>query len=242
MPPPALDPQILDRLKTILRRDLKLGPTAPIADDMPFFGGDVDMDSLDILLLVTSIEKEFGIKVPNAAVGKQVFESVTTLATFIQESKAATATGASSPAPTPPVDYLARLPHQPPFRFVSQITDLREGDSAEGIWSLTGSEPFFAGHFPGRPLVPGVLIAEALAQLSGLAGPRVADQEEGKLAHVDVRFEAAVPPPAQIVLKTKLVRVIGALQQFNVEASSGDTTIARGSLTLHRTAKNGGAA
>ena len=54
---------------------------------MPFFGGDVDMDSLDILLLVTSLEKEFGIKVPNAAVGRQVFENVMTLATFVQEQK-----------------------------------------------------------------------------------------------------------------------------------------------------------
>ncbi len=70
MAAPAVDPKILEHLKVILRRDLKLGPTARIADDMPFFGGDVDMDSLDILLLVTSLEKEFGIKVPNAAVGR----------------------------------------------------------------------------------------------------------------------------------------------------------------------------
>ena len=79
----APDPQIVDRVKAIVRRDLKLGSTAAIADDMPFFGGDVDMDSLDILLLVTSIEKEFGFKVPNAAVGRQVFENVATLTQFI---------------------------------------------------------------------------------------------------------------------------------------------------------------
>src|SRR4051812_35825182 len=59
---PAVDPATLERIKTIFRRDLKLGPDIPIADDMPFFGGDVDLDSLDMLLLVTSIEKEFGIK------------------------------------------------------------------------------------------------------------------------------------------------------------------------------------
>src|SRR5882672_11862249 len=81
----AEDPQIVERVKTIVRRDLKLGPTAQIADDMPFFGGDIDMDSLDILLLVTSIEKEFGIKVPNAAVGRQVFESVATLSRFVED-------------------------------------------------------------------------------------------------------------------------------------------------------------
>jgi 3-hydroxyacyl-[acyl-carrier-protein] dehydratase len=235
---PVVDSKILEQLKVILRRDLKLGPTARIADDMPFFGGDVDMDSLDILLLVTSLEKEFGIKVPNAAVGRQVFENVMTLARFVQEQKAAG--GAATP---PPVDYLARLPHQPPFRFVSKVTDLRPGDSAEGIWTLKGDEPFFAGHFPGRPLIPGVLLAEALAQLSGLAGPAVAaaGAEEGKLAHVDIRFDEPIAPPADVVLKSKLSRVIGALQQFNVEASVSGVVAARGSLTLHRTAKNGGA-
>jgi 3-hydroxyacyl-[acyl-carrier-protein] dehydratase len=235
---PDVDPQILDHLKAIVRRDLKLGPAARIPDDMPFFGGDVDMDSLDILLLVTSLEKEFGIKVPNAAVGRQVFENIMTLARFVQQQKFAGGT-----PPPPPIDYLSRLPHQPPFRFVTRVTDLRPGDSAEGVWSVNGTEAFFAGHFPGRPLVPGVLLVEALAQISGLAGPSVAavGAEEGKLAHVDVRFDEPVAPPADIVLKSKLARVMGALQQFNVDASVKGVVAARGSLTLHRTAKNGGA-
>src|SRR3954452_6057813 len=123
----AADPQVLDRVKTIVRRDLKLGPTAAIADDMPFFGGDIDMDSLDILLLVTSIEKEFGIKVPNAAVGKQVFENVSTLSRFVENQQKS---GAATTATTV-IDYLARLPHQPPFRFVSRVVSVTEGDSAE---------------------------------------------------------------------------------------------------------------
>jgi 3-hydroxymyristoyl/3-hydroxydecanoyl-(acyl carrier protein) dehydratase len=87
--------------------------------------------------------------------------------------------------------------------------------------------------------VPGVLIAEALAQLSGLAGPSVAQngqKEEGKLAHFDIRFDQGVAPPAEIVLKTKLFRAMGALQQFNVEASANGAVMARGTLTLHRTA------
>jgi 3-hydroxyacyl-[acyl-carrier-protein] dehydratase len=236
----APDRQIVDRVKAIVRRDLKLGPIAAIADDMPFFGGDVDMDSLDILLLVTSIEKEFGFKVPNAAVGRQVFENVATLTRFIvdhQKNGSGAAGGGGNGATI--ADPLARLPHQPPFRFVSRITSIAPGDAAEGVWSVAGNEAFFAGHFPGRPLVPGVLIAEALAQLSGLAGPSVAlngQKEEGKLAHVDIRFDQSVAPPAEIVLKTKLFRAIGALQQFNVEASANGAVMARGTLTLHRTA------
>jgi len=234
----SVDPQILEHVKAIVRRDLKLGAAARISDDMPFFGGDVDMDSLDILLLVTSLEKEFGIKVPNAAVGRQVFENVMTLASFVQEQKSA----GGAPA-IAPVDYLERLPHQAPFRFVSKLTDVRPGDSAEGIWSVAGNEAFFAGHFPGRPLVPGVLLIEALAQLSGIAGPTVSatGDEEGKLAHADVRFDEPIAPPADILLKSKLARVMGALQQFTVEASARGVVAARGSLTLHRTAKNGGA-
>lgn len=240
-----MDPQVVEHVKAILRRDLKLGADAPVADDMPFFGGDVDMDSLDILLLVTSIEKEFGIKVPNAAVGREVFENVGTLTRFIQDQRAAAGlrgangAGAGGVAPAGPVDYLARLPHQPPFRFVSRVTRVKEQESAEGVWALKGDEPFFAGHFPGRPLVPGVLIAEALAQLSGLAGPAVSASggpEEGKLVQVDVRFEAPVAPPAEIHLSSKFVRAVGPLQQFNVEAMANGQTVARGQITLHRTA------
>jgi 3-hydroxyacyl-[acyl-carrier-protein] dehydratase len=217
-----VDPTILDRVRTILRRDLKLGADVKIADDMPFFGGDVDLDSLDMLLLVSSIEKEFGIKIPSEAVGREVFQNVSTLAKYVQDN----AKGGVAP-----VDYLARLPHGEPFRFVTRVTGVNEGESAEAVWVVNGAEPFFAGHFPGKPLVPGVLIAEALAQVSGLAGGGASG---GKLAHVDVRFEQPVVPPAEIVLSSRLVRTMGALQQFEVSAAVAGTVVARGMLALHR--------
>lgn len=138
---------------------------------------------------------------------------------------------------------LDRLPHGPTFRFISRVIDLTPGRAGAAVWDVTGDEPYFSGHFPGNPVLPGVLLAEALAQLAGLvgfadAGPLAASV---RLAHVDVKFPAAARPPASIMLGATLSRELGALRLFDVEARSDGVTIAKGTLTLAATSPSNGA-
>jgi 3-hydroxyacyl-[acyl-carrier-protein] dehydratase len=108
----------------------------------------------------------------------------------------------------PPPD--AVLPHRPPFLFVDEIARLDPGTSAAGTWTLTGDEFFFAGHFPGRPTLPGVLMCEAVAQVGAIA-VLTDERFAGKLplfGGLDgARFRRQVAPGDTLWLEAELGRM-----------------------------------
>jgi 3-hydroxyacyl-[acyl-carrier-protein] dehydratase len=102
------------------------------------------------------------------------------------------------------------LPHRPPFLFVTAVTSVEPGHSATGRWDLTGEEAFFAGHFPGRPTLPGVLMVESLAQLGGIA-VLLDERYAGKLPLFGgierARFRRQVVPGDTLELEVTLDRM-----------------------------------
>jgi UDP-3-O-[3-hydroxymyristoyl] N-acetylglucosamine deacetylase/3-hydroxyacyl-[acyl-carrier-protein] dehydratase len=104
---------------------------------------------------------------------------------------------------------LQLLPHRYPFLMVDRIVELRSATELVAIKNVTFNEPFFQGHFPGHPVMPGVLQVEAMAQAAGILMMR-ASGNEGKVAYFmscdKVKFRRAVRPGDQIVITAKLTK------------------------------------
>ncbi len=136
------------------------------------------------------------------------------------------------------------LPHRSPFLFVDRVMELEAGEKIIAEKDLSPDEWYFAAHFPGKPVMPGVLVSEALAQASGLllgitwkkrdALSDVGVNEELFLANVNIKFISPVKPDAVLLLASILKKEYGGMFLFEVEAYVGDRKIAGGSLTLSK--------
>lgn len=102
------------------------------------------------------------------------------------------------------------LPHRAPFLLVDELVTIDPPSSATGIWRLTGDEYFFAGHFPGRPTLPGVLMCEAIAQV-GACAVLASPDHAGKLplfGGLDkARFRRQVVPGDELLIEVELGRL-----------------------------------
>lgn len=131
------------------------------------------------------------------------------------------------------------LPHRFPFLLVDRVTDFRPGEYLEAVKNVSINEPFFQGHFPIRPVMPGVLILEALAQATGLLAfktqeARNEDQDKQQLylfVGIDeARFRRQVEPGDQLLLRVDLIRVMRGIWRFKAEARVGDDVVASATL------------
>ena len=115
------------------------------------------------------------------------------------------------------------IPHRPPFLMIDRVEDMVRNVSAVGVKNVTIDEPFFAGHFPSRPVFPGVLIIEAMAQTAGvLVIESLGEGERGKLVYFmsidSARFRKPVVPGDQLRLEVRVQRHRGPVWKFAGEA------------------------
>src|ERR1700682_2949214 len=133
-------------------------------------------------------------------------------------------------------DLFPGLPHRPPFIFVREVIRCDPGVAAECATVFEANDPMFAGHFPGDPLVPGVILTEALAQTAGIAAassyPENLRPRFLLSAIRQMKFLQAVRPNERIVLRAQKMGEAEGLFQFQVEALVHEKPVAVGQLVL----------
>jgi len=135
-------------------------------------------------------------------------------------------------------EILRSLPHAFPFRVIDRILDIEKGKRATALKNVSMDEPYFLGHFPREPILPGVLILEAMAQTGGLAFESSFEKgEKGipALASVEeFRVKKGVIPGDRLIIEAEVLRIFSNLAKVKVLAKVGEETVAEGTLVLAR--------
>ena len=132
---------------------------------------------------------------------------------------------------------LKQLPHRYPFLLVDRVIELEQGKRIKALKNVTINEPFFEGHFPNRPVMPGVLMLEALAQAAGLLafdtlGTTPSEDMVYYFAGIDgARFKRPVEPGDQLILEAELVRMKAGIFKFKARALVGTELAVEAELT-----------
>ncbi len=135
-------------------------------------------------------------------------------------------------------EVLAQLPHRFPFLLVDRVIECVPGKRIEAIKNVTLNEPFFPGHFPGRPVMPGVMILEALAQAAGILAFKTAGvvpDENSRFYFVGIdraRFRQPVGPGDRLVLKATLERAIRGIWKFETVAEVDGQVVASATMMV----------
>ncbi len=133
-------------------------------------------------------------------------------------------------------DILEHLPHRYPFLLVDKVVDYEAGKYLTGIKNVSYNEPQFTGHFPQKPILPGVLVIEALAQATGILAYKSTDSKPDEnslyyLVGIDkARFKRPVNPGEQLVLKVEVVKNMRGVWKFNAEATVDEQLVASAEL------------
>lgn len=138
----------------------------------------------------------------------------------------------------------AIIPHRPPFLLIDRILEVEPGVRAVGLKNVTMNEPFFAGHFPDFPVMPGVLIVEALAQV-GAAAILMVEANRGKIAMFagidNLRFRGQVTPGDTLTLSVEIIRLKGPIGKGKAVASVDGKTVVEGEIMFALTDGDGNA-
>ena len=133
-------------------------------------------------------------------------------------------------------EVMAHLPHRYPFLLIDKVLDYKEGEYLIGIKNVSFNEPYFTGHFPHRPVMPGVLIVEALAQATGILCYKTTQaQPDSKslyyLVGVDkARFKQPVVPGDQLQLEVRVTKNLRGVWKFDCEARVDGNIVASAEL------------